>query len=80
MMKWAEVNSKSLFAIGYDRARRILSLEYRPEAKVYRYFDVPPEEHQAFLDAKSKGEYLNFVFKPKKYRYEGPVSGGRQAA
>jgi hypothetical protein len=34
-----------------------------------QYFDVPAEEHTAFLAADSKGTYLNLQFKPRQYRY-----------
>ena len=37
--------------------------------EVYQYFDVPAEEHTAFLAADSKGTYLNLHFKPRQYRY-----------
>lgn len=34
-----------------------------------KYFDVPAEEHTAFIAADSKGAYLNLHFKPPQYRY-----------
>ena len=36
---------------------------------MYRYFEVPAEEHCALMAAESKGEYLKCVFKPKRYCY-----------
>jgi hypothetical protein len=47
----------------------VLELEFRQSGEVYRYFDVPAEEHAAFLGAESKGTYLNQQFKPRGYRY-----------
>jgi len=44
-------------------------MEFRDTGDVYRSFDVPPEEYEAFLQAESKGTYLNKVFKPRGYRY-----------
>jgi hypothetical protein len=71
------VNSASIVSVGYDRERRELEVEFRPSAATsryprgatYRYFDVPEEEHRAFMAAESKGTYLNQVFKPRGYRY-----------
>jgi hypothetical protein len=74
-LKWIDVDSTSISGIGYDKSRRVLGIEFLPSAKAYLYFDVPPEEHQALMRAESKGEYLNRVFKPKGYRYEGPLRG-----
>ena len=34
------------------------------KVEVYQYFNVPAEEHTAFLAADSKGTYLNRHFKP----------------
>lgn len=77
-MKWVAVDSTSIAAIGYNLRRRELGIEFQPSGDVYRYFDVPPEEHVAFLAAESKDRYLNQVFKPRGYRYEirrkGPSS------
>lgn len=78
-MKWIDVDSKSISGIGYDKSRRVLGIEFLPHANAYLYFDVPPEEHQALLKARSKVEYLDRVFKPKGYRYEGPLRGRRAA-
>ena len=79
-MKWVEVLSTSITAIGYDEGRRELGIEFRADADVYFYFDVPPEEYEAFLAAESKGRYLNLVVKPKDYRHIGPQRGRRRAA
>jgi hypothetical protein len=79
-MKWVEVDSTSIAAIGYDRGKRELGIEFRRSRSVYLYSDVPPEEHEAFMAADSKGEYLNRVLKAKGYRYSGPHAGRRHAA
>jgi len=68
-MRWVDVDSRSIARIGYDSRRRKLGIKFRESGKVYLYFDVPPEEHEAFMAAESKGEYLNKVFKPRGYRY-----------
>ncbi len=58
----------------YDAERRILMIVYQDRRGRYRYFDVPPQEWEDFCAAKSKGCYLNEVFKERGYRYE-KVSG-----
>lgn len=63
------IESSAIVSIGYDAERRELDIEFLESGDVYRYFEVPPDEHQAFMAAESKGEYLNKVFKPLEYRY-----------
>lgn len=46
-----------------------MDIEFRQTGEVYRYFDVPSEEYSAFLNAPSKGTYLNQQFKKQGYRY-----------
>jgi len=60
------VDSTTLVSIGYDAEK----CEFRESGKVFLYFDVSSEEHEAFMAAESKGEYLNKVFKLRGYRYE----------
>lgn len=69
-MRREPIESSVIASMGYDLGRCELEIEYRATGDVYRYFDVPPEEYQAFMTAESKGEYLNEVFKPREYRYE----------
>jgi hypothetical protein len=68
-MRRYSVKSGTILSIGYDAKKQILEIEFRSSTEVYRYFNVPPEEYDAFLNAESKGVYLNHVFKPKHYRY-----------
>ena len=56
--------------MGYDSASHVLEIEFKESGEVYRYFDVPPDEYEAFLQAPSKGTYLNQQFKNAGYRYE----------
>jgi hypothetical protein len=79
-MKWVEMDSTSIAAIGYDRGKHKLGIEFRQSGSVYFYFEVPPEEHEAFMAADSKGEYLNRVFKARGHRYSGPHARRRHAA
>lgn len=79
-MRRTPVESTTLRAIGYDSIRRELELEFRDNGDIYRYLDVPPQEHQEFMAAPSKGTYLNRVFKLKKHRYFVVKSGRKPAA
>jgi hypothetical protein len=63
------VRSTSIASIGYSPVERELEIKFRESGDVYRYFDVPNEEYEAFIAAESKGTYLNQVFKPREYRY-----------
>ncbi len=62
--------SSVIATMRYDADRHILMIVYRNDRGRYRYFDVPPKEWEAFRAAKSKGSYLNEVFKQQGYRYE----------
>jgi hypothetical protein len=63
-MQRVPVDSSSIASIGYAPEQEVLELEFRQSGVVYQYFDVPAEEHAAFLAADSKGTYLNRHFKP----------------
>jgi hypothetical protein len=76
-MRRLPVDSSSIATMGYDPEERILELEFRQTGEVYQYFDVPPEEYRAFLQAESKGTYLNQKFKRRGYRY-ARVEGQRK--
>jgi len=62
--------SSVIAAMSYNADARILTIVYRGRRGVYRYFEVPAEEVEAFRAAPSKGVYLNEIFKTKQYRYE----------
>jgi hypothetical protein len=68
-MQRVPVDSSSITSIGYAPEQQVLELEFRQSGEVYQYFNVPAEEHTAFLAADSKGTYLNRHFKPRLYRY-----------
>jgi hypothetical protein len=54
----------------YEPLRRELIVEFRANGEVYRYFDVRMLEWQEFLEAESKGTYLNCVFKQKEHPFD----------
>jgi hypothetical protein len=56
-MRRQKVDSATLQSVGYESKRQVLELEFCSGA-LYRYFEVPEEEHQALLGAESKGRYF----------------------
>ena len=56
-MTWMAVESKMFTAVACDEADRSLYLRFA-SGDVYRYFEVPGEVCQAFLDADSKGRFF----------------------
>jgi hypothetical protein len=76
-MRRVAVDSTSIVSIGYERRRRELEIEFRESGDVYRYFEVPADEYAEFMAAKSKGTYLNQVFKSRGYQYMVVQRGSR---
>ena len=62
--------SRVILAMRYEPGRQELLIVFRGGRGTYRYFDVPIEEWEAFLEAESKGTYLNRIFKQKEHPYE----------
>ncbi len=62
--------SNVILAMCYEPGREELLIVFRGTGVAYRYFNVPVEEWEAFLEAESKGMYLNRVFKPKEHPFE----------
>ena len=62
--------SSVILAMRYEPIREELVIAFRERGVAYRYFNVPMEEWEAFLEAESKGTYLNCVFKQKEHPYE----------
>jgi KTSC domain len=76
-MRRVTVDSSSIAWIGYDPKRQELEVKFRDSGDIYRYFEVTPGEYAAFMASKSKGKYLNYIFKPRGHRYF-VVKAGRQ--
>jgi hypothetical protein len=57
-MKWVALESKMLSALAYEDSRQILYLRFRNTGDVYRYFEFPAADYQAFLSAESKGRFF----------------------
>jgi hypothetical protein len=56
-MDWQPLESKMLASSAYDARKHILYLRFR-NGEVYRYFEFPAEQYDAFLDAESHGRYF----------------------
>jgi hypothetical protein len=56
-MTWMTLESKMFTAVACDVAEQSLYLRFT-SGDVYRYFDVPAEICQAFLDSDSKGRFF----------------------
>lgn len=52
----------------YDAGKHVLYLRFQ-SGDVYRYFDVPAEQHEAFLEAESHGRYFLSHIR-NRFRYE----------
>jgi len=57
-MDWQPLESKMLASVAYDAEKHILYLRFRDSGDVYRYFEFPVTEYQAFLDAESHGRFF----------------------
>jgi hypothetical protein len=68
-MKWLTLESKMLSAAAYAESKRILYLRFRNTGDVYRYFDFPAADYQAFLGAESKGRFFRSHIRDH-FRYE----------
>ena len=68
-MKWAPLESKMLSAAVYEESKHILYLRFRDTGAVYRYFEFPAADYQAFLSAESRGRFFRFHIRDQ-FRYE----------
>ena len=68
-MTWRTLESQMLSAAAYDDSKQILYLRFRNTGDVYRYFDFPAADQQAFLSAESKGRFFRYRIRDS-FRYE----------
>jgi hypothetical protein len=61
------VRSSSIAAAGYDPVRRRLRIRF-VGGEAYDYLRVPADVFRGFLDAPSKGQFVNWQVKPY-FRY-----------
>jgi hypothetical protein len=57
------VQSSSIAAAGYDSGRRTLRIRFIG-GDAYDYLRVPPQVFRHFLEAPSKGQFVNWKIKP----------------
>ena len=67
-MTWLPVESKMFSSVAYDGEKQILHLRFR-SGDVYRYFEFPAADYQAFLDAESRGRFFLAHIRDR-FRYE----------
>jgi hypothetical protein len=80
-MERSPVESSNIQAIGYDPQTRVMEVEFGrdvypgyPHNRVYQYFEVPSEVHQALMNAPSHGEFLyEHVAYEFSYKYLGTL-------
>ena len=68
------VESSQIEAIGHVPNANVLFVRFHPrgeasEGPAYAYSDFPPEKFEAFLQAESKGRFLNQEIRDK-YKYQ----------
>lgn len=68
-MNWTVLESKMLSAAAYDDAKQVLYLRFRNTGDVYRYFEFPAAEYQAFLRAESRGRFFRSQIRDR-FRYQ----------
>jgi hypothetical protein len=57
-MNWLALESQMFTSAAYEANRQVLYLRFRKTGDVYRYFEFPAAEFQAFLDAESRGRFF----------------------
>jgi hypothetical protein len=67
-MKRDTVTSSNLRSVGYDKAKKVLEVEFRTGA-IYQYEDVPEAIYTQLLRAPSHGEFFSrYVRNDFKYK------------
>ena len=67
-MTWLPIESKMFVSVAYEPDKQILYLRFR-SGDVYRYFEFPAADHQAFLDSESRGRFFLAHIRDQ-FRYE----------
>jgi len=64
---WRDMPSTAVEFANYDPAQHVMLVKYRGGG-LYRYFEVPQEEYEAYRASRSKGKFVNERIKPN-YNY-----------
>jgi hypothetical protein len=67
-MTWLPIESKMFTSVAYEPDKQILYLRFQ-SGDVYRYFEFPAADHQAFLDSESRGRFFLAHIRDQ-FRYE----------
>ncbi|HEY8963043.1 MAG TPA: KTSC domain-containing protein [Alphaproteobacteria bacterium] len=66
--RFLDMPSTAVEFAGYNPDARTMFVKFRGDG-LYRYFDVPQKEYDAYRAARSKGKFVNENIKPK-YAFE----------
>jgi hypothetical protein len=68
--KAVAVNSTAVDEVTYDENKKIMIVKFH-NGRIYEYSQVPKEEYETVIHAKSVGTYMNEeIVKPQKYAYK----------
>ncbi|MBV8938688.1 MAG: KTSC domain-containing protein [Alphaproteobacteria bacterium] len=60
-MRREPVSSSAIRSAGYEHG--VLEIEFLNKGRIYQYRNVPPAAYAAFLEAPSKGTFVNKIIK-----------------
>jgi hypothetical protein len=58
IVRYKTVNSSMLRKVRYDPEKQLLDVVFRTTGETYRYKDVPRDEYERLMRAKSHGTYM----------------------
>jgi KTSC domain len=61
-MEREPVESSNLASVGYDSDSETLEVEFKKGGAIYRYFNVPPIEHERLVNAHALGATVGTYF------------------
>lgn len=65
VVEMVAVDSSSIDAVGYDEGARELWVRFVDSETTYVYEGVEPGTYRELLEAESKGQFVNWVVKPR---------------
>lgn len=57
-MEMKLVESSNLHSVGYDPESNTLMVKFKADGPIFDYADVPAAEHEALMNARSKGKHF----------------------
>jgi hypothetical protein len=58
------VISSNVHSIGHNKDTKILTVKFIDGGRLYEYYNVSEETYNNFLNAESKGKFLDYKIKP----------------